>query len=111
MAQAPRLWFDLSGNTDGDPTIKTSRNGVSENAEIFFSSSASNIPGLTWKTYSLDFWAAGTTTNLIFSSQDPGPFGAALDNVKISAVPVPAGAPLLLAGLAGLGLLKGRRKV
>jgi len=39
-----------------------------------------------------------------------GFYGAALDNVAISAVPLPAAAPLLLAGLGGLVAFGRRRR-
>lgn len=110
IGQKYRLYFDLSGNTDGGPALKVSRNGVGENAEVFVSSSSSLIPNLEWKTYSLDFWAAGETTNLIFKSEVEGPYGPALDNVRISAVPVPAAGFLLVAALGGLGFAARRKK-
>lgn len=34
----------------------------------------------------------------------------AIDNLNVSAVPLPAGLPLLLAGLGGLGLMKRRKR-
>jgi hypothetical protein len=33
-----------------------------------------------------------------------------VDNVPVTAVPLPAGLPLMIAGLAGFGLLRRRRK-
>lgn len=52
--------------------------------------------------------------NLLFwtdvSEGSEGRFeGFHIDNIAVSAVPLPAGAPLLLAGLAGLGLARRRR--
>ncbi len=56
-------------------------------------------------------WTFATTGGgLSFSNVGGDNIGAILTKVTLSAVPLPAGAPLLLAGLAGLGLLKRRRK-
>jgi hypothetical protein len=89
--------------------LKVTRGGVGENTDVFISSSSSLIPNLVWTTYSLTFTAAGTSTNLIFASQVPGAYGPALDNVRISAVPLPAGGLLLLGALGGFAALRRRK--
>jgi hypothetical protein len=51
-------------------------------------------------------------TSVVFSSGLSGPYNAAgfaLDNIQISAVPVPASLPLLMAGLFGLAAIRRRR--
>lgn len=65
----------------------------------------------TWTyifTASSSFSATLFFADLNATPDDNG--GPVIDNVSVAAVPLPAGAPLLLAGLAGLGLLKRRRK-
>lgn len=52
------------------------------------------------------------STGLFFSAVDGGSstLGGLIDNVSISAVPLPASAALLLAGLGGLGAMRRRQK-
>ena len=56
-------------------------------------------------TYRLSFSGAGAQNE----SNGCGDCGALIDNVSIAAVPLPAGALLLLTGLAGLGLSRRRK--
>jgi choice-of-anchor C domain-containing protein len=105
--------FDLSGNTDGAPTVKTTRVSVDNAFADFLSSSATTIPGITWTSYVFNFIADSTSTTLKFASTSGTAYGAALDNVaisEISAVPLPATAPLALAGLGAMVALRRRRK-
>ncbi len=68
-------------------------------------------PGMNWVTNSHDFIAAGTSTNLkfTFESQDSGGL-AGLDNIRITAAPVPEPSSAALLGLGGLALILRRRK-
>ncbi len=107
--QKYRLSFALSGNTDGDPEIKQTQVGAEAITQIFMSSSATLRPNLTWTTYAFDFTAVGTSTTLVFASAIGGAYGPALDDVSISAIPLPAGGVLLLTALGGIAALRRRK--
>lgn len=68
-------------------------------------SSASN-PGWVLQTFS--FVAEGTNATLTFVGLNEGAFGAAIDNVSITAVPVPMALPLMGFALGALGLMRMR---
>lgn len=68
-------------------------------------SSASN-PG--WVLHTFSFVAEGTDATLTFVSLREGAFGAAIDNVSITAVPVPMALPLMAFALGALGLMRMR---
>jgi hypothetical protein len=66
---------------------------------------------MKWQTKYFNFVAASAADlTLTFASAVAGTFGPALDNVRISAVPLPAAGLLLLGGLGGLGFVSRKRK-
>lgn len=67
-------------------------------------------PGMGWLTYSFAFVADSVLTTLNFSSLTDSAFGPALDNVSVSAVPIPAALPLFASGLAAFGVFANRRR-
>lgn len=115
VGSAYELSFWLSANIDGNPgqELKSLDAIVGSTSGSFvYDSTGLTDVGLGWTEFKLLFTAANTIEVLTFASTTGGAFyGAALDNVSVAAVPLPAGAPLLLAALAGLGLLRRRRNV
>ncbi len=100
--QKYRLSFYMAGNPDGGPIIKTLNATVgSTSSDFTFDVTGKSLADMGYEYKFLDFVADSDTALLSFTSLDDGPWGPALDNVEISAIPVPATAPLLLAGLGG----------
>jgi hypothetical protein len=88
----------LSGSVTGAPNPTFPRGVWTEVSSIFTVATAG--------TYRLSFSGAGAENE----SNGCGDCGALIDNVSISAVPLPASALFLLAGIGGLGALRARRR-
>ena len=56
-----------------------------------------------WTQHSYTFKAFDPTATLAFNSQTHTPYGPALDNVSISAVPEPATWAMMIMGFGGVG--------
>jgi len=103
--------FWLAGNPDGLPVAKSvlvSATGATDGLFSFDSTGASKN-NMGWSKYTYNFLASGTSTTLSFASQNAGAYGAALDNVSVSAVPEPATWALMLIGFAAVGFGMRRR--
>jgi hypothetical protein len=59
-----------------------------------------------WLDHSFLFTALTNSVTIQFTSLEGDAFGAALDNVRIEAVPIPAAVYLLGTGLVGLVVLR-----
>jgi choice-of-anchor C domain-containing protein len=108
------LSFDMAGNNDGLPVIKSLLASIGSTSGIFtFDTTGTSNTNMGWITYTLGFTASNASMLLSFASAPFGgfdAFGPALDNVSIAAVPLPAGLPLLALGIGGLAAVRRRRK-
>ena len=108
-----QVLFDLAGNTDGPPNLKTLNVQATGNPlqGYSFDDTGFNHTNMGWQTFIYDFTATGTSTTLTFTSTTPNNFfGPALDNVRVSAVPEPATMAVFgLLAAGGLGYVRRRK--
>ncbi len=111
--QLYRVLFDLSGNPDGLPLVKTLNVQATGNAALGYSFDVTGFsrPNMGWQTFGYQFVASGTSTTLTFSSTTGGIFfGPALDNVRVAAVPAPTTMAVFgLLAVSGLGYIRRRK--
>ena len=101
------LLFDLSGNPEGGPLLKTMRVSVAGVSQDFtFDSTGQAIDALLWQPIALAFMARGMSATLSFTSlsSTPNSYGALVDNVSVTPIPEPS--TLLLAARGLLGTLR-----
>ena len=100
-----KLTFDLSGNPDGPPQVKTLGVLVGNALKTFTYTIGGNThANMMYTPESLTFHASGPTT-LVFSSLDPAssPYGPVVGDVSIASVPEPASWALMFLGLGAMG--------
>jgi choice-of-anchor C domain-containing protein len=105
--------FFLAGNPDGGAGAKvaiSSATGGPTQSNTFLVGGSNTHADMGWLPYQYHFKATGTSTTLSFSSATETPFGPALDNVSVAAVPEPAQWALMLMGFGGLGAAMRRRR-
>jgi choice-of-anchor C domain-containing protein len=118
-----KVSFDLAGNPAGGPALKTLGVvvGIGSAVPFAFNAASTNLTNMGWTLESFTFQALSTSELLTFTSTTtansgngtfPTAFGPALDNVSVSATPLPSTWSMLIAGFVGLGLIayRGTRK-
>lgn len=116
--KAYELSFWMSGNPEGTPKTKTmdvtlANPVVTESYSYNIKTSGNTRDDMKWEQFALRFTATSSSSLLTFAAANGGAnsaFGPALDNVSISAVPVPASGMLLFGALGGIAALRRRRK-
>jgi choice-of-anchor C domain-containing protein len=79
--------FDMAGNPDGTPLVKTMTVDVGGPATPYsFDTTGMTKSSMGWQTMTYWFTAAGPSTTLTFTSTTAGSFGPALDNVVLTDV-------------------------
>lgn len=102
-----KVTFDMAGNPDGglgNRLMVVTSNGFTPQQNIFTVGPANTHTNMGWVSMSYMFTAGpGTTTNIAFASGEYNPYGPALDNVGISAVPEPTTWALMILGFGAAG--------
>lgn len=111
--------FEMAGNPAGGPNPKTLSAGVGGDPSFSFDASNTSLSNMGWTLESFTFkatssmetlWFASTTAGFSGNETYPTAFGPALDNVSVSATPLPSTWLMLLSGFVGLGFFAYRRK-
>ena len=112
--QAYRVSFSMAGNPDNLPyeKILTASAGSVSGLDFSFNTSSAGATraDMKWTQYFFNFVALGSSTTLTFASAIGGNYGPALDDVEVSAVPLPGTLALMGSGLLGLILTGARRR-
>lgn len=118
LGQQYHFSFDLASYIDGTTQYNSSVDWSflsSGNTSVFSGTATNSSSGQTWSNFSYDWVATTSNIQLQFLTRNPGlqsgdyNKNSLLDNVSLTAVPVPASLWLLGSGLVGLFGLKKRK--
>lgn len=113
VGQTYRLSFLYGRN---GPATETMGFGLTGNYSSSFTLDAATPTPQTLQPFSVDFAATMTSGNIFFDHAGADFDGLIIDNVRLESidrtavVPLPAGLPLMVGGLAGLAIAARRRK-
>ena len=102
--------FDMAGNPDDTDALKYLQVGLSQQPIYTFDTTGKSRADMGWTTKSFVFQAVSTQSTLHFAGLQDSPYGVALDNVSVSAVPEPETFAMLLAGLGLIGAAARRKR-
>jgi choice-of-anchor C domain-containing protein len=114
--------FDLSGNPEGGPAVKSVSVQASGNPSAVYNydivANGTTLSNMKYLSQSYSFVATGSSTTLSFTSLNNDPYGPVIDSVNVSLtltppvdpVPAPAGLVLAALGMPALGVVARRRK-
>ncbi len=114
LGQSHRVMFDLAGNPDAAPAVKTVNVSVNgRNQNFTFDTTGKSRANMGYVPMTFDFTAVGDSTSLAFTSLDTSFAGPVLDNVRVTATPEPS--TFAMGGIAlvmlGLGYARRRRQM
>ncbi|KRQ94754.1 hypothetical protein CQ12_04295 [Bradyrhizobium jicamae] len=114
VGQQYLISFDLAGNPDLGPTIKTIGVSIGDSGlqTFTFDSTGTSHSNMGWITESFLYTATGTSI-ITFQSLTIGPtgnenfaaYGPALDNVSVTAVPEASTWAMMILGFVGVGFM------
>lgn len=112
LGQIYSVSFFLGANGDGPPPTKSVDVSATGNATVGYTVPSTAFPPnvVTYSPFAYSFTATGTSTTLKFTSTGTTAYGAALDNVSVTAVPEPATWALMIVGFGAMGGMMRRRR-
>lgn len=103
FGQQYKVLFDMAGNPDNSEKVKDLRvTAAAISSDYTFDATDMTKTNMGWVENSFYFTANSTTTTLEFLSLETNAYGPALDNVRLSAAPIPSAVWLLGSGLIGI---------